>query len=145
MLNKSGFTLLEILLVIVLIGLLAALSTPIYNNYKLKNDLTVAVNVTAQSLYRAQILSQAVDGDSSWGVNILTGNIVIYKGTSYATRDINFDEQYEISPQISISGQNDIVFNKFSGLPQTTGDIILTGVNNEVRTININSQGMVQY
>lgn len=143
--NKKGFTLLEILLVIVLMGGLAVLSAPVYNAYKIKNDLNVAVNTTAQTLYRAQVLSQAVDGDDSWGVNIANGNIVIYKGLSYAARDIEFDEEYEISLQITITGQSDIIFSKFSGLPQVTGDIILTSINNESKTININSQGMVQY
>lgn len=145
MISNKGFTLLEVLLVVVLIGALAALSAPIYNSYKLRNDFDIAVNTTAQALYRAQVLSQSVDGDSAWGVYIQTGNIVIYKGSSYASRDSNYDEEYDINNKIAISGENEINFNKFSGLPQTTGNIILTDINNEVETININSQGMVQY
>lgn len=143
--NNKGFTLLEVLLVVVLIGALAALSAPIYNSYKIRNDFDIAINTTTQTLYRAQVLAQAVDGDSAWGVYIGTGIITIYKGTSYASRDINYDEEYNIDNSISISGINEINFNKFTGLPQTTGDIILTNINNEVETININAQGTVQY
>lgn len=143
--DNKGFTLLEVLLVVVLMGALAALSAPIYNSYKLRNDFDIAINTATQSLYRAQILSQAVDGDSGWGVYIDVGNVVIYKGANYVSRDTNFDEEYAINSSIRVSGISEINFNKFTGLPQTTGNIILTNINNEVETININSQGMVQY
>lgn len=143
--NRQGFTFLEILLVVALVGILAGLSLPIYNIYKERNDIDVAVNTTAGALRRAQVLSQAVDGDTSWGVYIDTNNIIIFKGTNYAGRDTDFDEEYNLSRNFTVSGLSEVVFAKFTGLPQSTGDIILTTNNNESRTITINSQGMLEY
>ncbi len=88
---SAGFTLLELLLSAAIISALAGLSLPIYRTLIKKNDLDIAANTMASSLRRAQVLSQAVDGDTTWGVKAQSGSIVIFKGASYSEeRDTNF-------------------------------------------------------
>ena len=142
-LNK-GFTLLELLLSIAIIGLLAGLSLPVYRTLMQKNDLDIATTTIALSLRRAQVLSQAVDGDTTWGVNTQNNNIVIFKGTSYATRDATFDETFDVPTNVGLSGSTEIVFAKFTGLPQTTGTINLSTANDS-RSVTINDKGTVSY
>lgn len=140
----KGFTLLELLLSVATITFLTAFSVPVYSSFQVKNDLDLAVATAAQSLRRAQVLSQAVDADSSWGVKMQSGSLIIFKGNSFVSRDSNFDEIFDLS-SVNASGVTELVFNKFSATPQTTGNIILTSGTGSTKTLNINSKGMVDY
>ena len=143
--NNAGFTLIELLLSIAVIILIAGMSAPVYQSFQVRNDLDIATVATAQSLRRAQILSQAVDGDTSWGVKVQTGSSVLFKGANYATRDTVYDEIFDVPESIAPSDVSEIVFTKFTGLPQTTGTIIYTSNANETRTITINVEGTISY
>ncbi|HAZ17127.1 MAG: hypothetical protein UV70_C0005G0016 [Parcubacteria group bacterium GW2011_GWA2_43_13] len=143
--NKRGFTLIEIILSIATIGIIAGISMPLYGSFQVRNDLDIAVSSIAQSSRRAQALSQAVDGDTSWGVNIQSGSMTVFKGASYAVRDSSFDEIVDVPTSISPSGMSEVIFTKLTGLPQTTGTFTLTSNANETRTITINAKGMVSY
>lgn len=141
---SKGFTLLELLLSVAIIGLLAGLSLPVYRTLLSKNDLDITAAVTASSLQRAQTLSQAVDTDTTWGVNVQNNNIVIFKGASFAARDTTFDETFSVPVSISIGGTTEIVFAKLTGLPQTTGTVSLSS-ESDSRSVTINAKGMVDY
>ena len=143
--SNYGFTLLEVLLSIALISILAGVSLPAYYTLFSKNDLDVAKNQVAQSLGRASFLSSASVGDTTWGLEVLSGKIVIFKGANYAGRDVNYDEIYGIPPSIIPSGLSEVVFYKMTGFPGATGAIILTSTNGETRTITINSKGSINY
>lgn len=140
----KGFTLLEMLLSVAVIATLAGLSLPVFRTMLTKNDLDIAAVTTAQTLRRAQVLSQAVDGDTSWGVKVQSGSIVVFKGASYATRDTTFDEIFDVPTTISISGATEIVFAKFTGFTQTTGTIFLS-TEGDSRSISINEKGTLTY
>ena len=143
--SLTGFTLIEILLVIVIVGLLAGVGVPIYQALQNRNDLDIAASAVVQDPRRAPILAQSVSGDSTWGARILPGSVVVFKGASYATRDQSYDETFSINTSLVISGIQEVVFAKLSGLPQTTGNTVLTSRANEARTITINSKGTVSY
>lgn len=143
--KKNGFTMLEVLLTVATISILAVISMPIYQNFQVRNDLDIAVSATAQSLFRAQALAVGMDGDTTWGVRVQSGRIVLFKGASYVARDTTYDELFTVPASITPSGVQEVVFTKFTGLPQTTGTFILTSNTNEIRNITINSKGMVTY
>lgn len=142
---KKGFTLLEVLLSLAAIALISGISIPVYQSFQARNDLDIAATTYAQTLRRAQALSQAVDGDIAWGIYVTSGSITLFRGTSYLSRDSNFDEVFEMSASIMPSGITEIIFTKFTGLPQTTGSVTLTSNTNEARTVIINQRGMVNY
>ncbi len=142
--NKNlGFTLLEVLLSVAIITLIAGLGTPIYQAFQVRNDLDVATNTISQSLRRAQVLSQSVDGDSSWGLYVQNGEVALFQGVSYASRNTSFDEVFDLPGSITPSGISEIVYSKFTGEPQVTGTITLTSSTNETRNITINEKGMI--
>ena len=140
-----GLALLEVILVIATIAVLAAISVPVYSKLQVKNDLDVAANTVTQTLRRAQTISQAVDGDTTWGVKLQTSGISLFKGASYATRDTNFDEDYLLNGNVMPSGVTEVVFSKLLGAPNTTGTITLTSSNNDVQNITLNSKGVLDY
>ena len=94
---------------------------------------------------RAQVLSQAVDGDTTWGVKLQTSGISLFKGASYAGRDINFDEDYSLNGNVTPTGVTEVVFSKLLGIPNTTGTLTLTNTNSEVQNITIGSKGQLDY
>ncbi|MEY4744550.1 MAG: hypothetical protein RL272_495 [Candidatus Parcubacteria bacterium] len=144
--RRQGFTLLEVLLTVSIIGILAGASLPIYQRFQVRNDLDVAAMTAVQSLRRAQTYSQAVAGDSPWGVSVQSGAIVLFKGSSYAARDPAFDESFGMPSSVSASGATDVTFSAFTGLPQTTGTLTLTAAAvGEARTVTVNGKGMVDY
>lgn len=140
----KGFSLLEMLLSVAIIGILAGLSAPVYGNLQIKNDLDVASTTTVQTLRRAQILSCASDGDSTWGLHIESGKIILFKGSTYSGRDTSYDEIFDMSNNITPSGISDVVYSKLLCEPQTTGTITLTTASDS-ENITINTKGMISY
>jgi prepilin-type N-terminal cleavage/methylation domain-containing protein len=141
----KGFTLIEVLLSIAIIGIMTAISIPVFYNYQIKNDTYLAVSTIVQSLRRAQILTQAVEVDAAWGVKVQQGGIVLFKGTTYSSRDVSFDEVFDMSTTIIPSGLSEVVFNKMTGLPMQIGNITLTSNVNQSKSLTINSKGMIDY
>lgn len=142
---RSGFTLIEMMLSVSLLSIIFGMTMPMYNTFAIRNDLDIAIFSIVQDLRRAQVLSQVADGDSSWGVHVSSGSILIYKGSSFITRDQQYDEVTNIPTTILVSGLNDVVFSKHTGFPQNTGTFTLTSSSNEIRNVTINQKGMVDY
>lgn len=143
--RSRGFTLIEMLLSVAIISVLAGMSVPVYQSFQVRNDLDIVANSYVESLRRGIVLAQTGEGDSSWGVNVANGNVVLFKGLSYLLRDPIFDEVFEIPASITSSGISEVVFTKFTGLPNVNGTMILTSNTNEVRNISINEKGMVDF
>lgn len=143
--TQQGFTLLEVLLSLAGITIIFGISIPIYQSFQVKNDLDITANTWVQTLRRAQVLSEAVDGDSTWGVKIQPAGLILFKGASYGARDTTFDEIFTVPTSISASGTTEIVFAKFTGNPLATGTTTLTASTAETRTININAKGTLTY
>jgi prepilin-type N-terminal cleavage/methylation domain-containing protein len=143
--SQKGFTLLEVLLSVSLISVIAGVSIPIYQSFQVRNDLDIATTSTVQILRRAQVLSQASDGDISWGWQIQSGSMTLFKGVSYVARDVAYDEVFDVPTSITPSGVSEIVYTKFTGLPSVTGTVTLTSNTNETRSITINAKGTASY
>jgi prepilin-type N-terminal cleavage/methylation domain-containing protein len=142
---QKGFTLIELLVVMAIIATIAAMGFGVYKVAQAKNQMALVTNVIAFDLRRAQTESQAVDGDSQWGVQIQNSSITMFEGSSYASRTKSADEVYNLPAGFSFSGATTTVFSKLFGLPQTTGSIIITAPNNATSTISINPKGTVSY
>ncbi len=142
---NHGFTIFEVLLTVAAMAIVAGMGVPIYQSFQVRNDLDIAGTTVAQSFRRAQILAQSQEGDISWGVNVEAGSITLFKGASFASRDTNFDEVFGLPNSITPSGLDEVVFEKFTGLPQSTGTVTLTSSTEEIRNITINEKGTIGY
>ena len=142
---RRGFTLPEVLISITLLSIIAGMIIPMYRTFLVRNDLDSSVATLAQSLRRAQSLSQAGDGDMGWGVRVGVGSILVYKGSNFITRDSSFDENTSIPTSIVPTGIVEVAFSKVIGMPSATGTFTFTSQNNEKRNVSINEKGMVDY
>ena len=144
--QTSGFTLIEVLLSVAIIGLITGMSLPVLASFNDRNDLDLTAQSIASQLRRAQTYTRGINGDSQWGVRAQNGSATLFKGSSYAARDTSYDEPTTISSSIAVTGLSDLLFAKLDGTPSATGTITLTNTNtNETRTITINAKGMVSY
>ena len=143
--GQRGFTLLELLLALAAIAILTVITIPVYQSFQVKNDLDIGAQTVAESSRRAQALSQAVAGDSSWGVRVQNGSIVLFKGGSYGARETAYDEPFDLPTSLAVSGKQEFVYGKLSGNPLTVGTTTLTASTGQVKNIFINSKGMVEY
>lgn len=138
-----GFTLLELLLAVAIIVGLGFLSAPVYIQYQTNNDLLLARDIAAQSFRRAQLYAQGSKGDSGWGVYVGSGLLTVFRGSSYATRDTGFDEVYDISSALSVSGDTEVIFDSVTGETASGGLITFTSPYNQSATVVFNEKGAV--
>lgn len=138
---RRGFTTVEVLLTIGVIGVTAGVSVPMFRNYQIRSDLDLAVMQTVGGLSRAQLLSQTGQEDDMWGFRVPEGTI--FQGANYAIRDPDFDEVMTLPPSISVYGIEEVVFSRVDGVPTPVGDIILEALNGEQRTITVSADGML--
>jgi prepilin-type N-terminal cleavage/methylation domain-containing protein len=141
----AGFTLIEIMLGLALIGIVAGVTIPVYQSFQVRNDLDVASGTIAQTMRRASALSRASSGDLSWGILATTTSITLFQGASYSARNTYLDEVFDLPSAITPTDHIEIIFNKLTGDPTTTGTTTLTSSINETRNININSKGKIEY
>ncbi|MFZ2072711.1 MAG: prepilin-type N-terminal cleavage/methylation domain-containing protein [Minisyncoccia bacterium] len=142
--KRSGFTLIEVVLSLAAVVIIFGIAAPVYQDYQVRNGVDVSVNNIIENLRRAQALSMAVEDDSSWGVNVSAGSIILFKGISFIARDPVFDETSEMLGIVSPSGLTEIIFSKLDGFPSSVGVLTLSASSN-VRTISINEKGMLTY
>lgn len=142
--TSSGFTLIEVLLSVSIITILVGASMPVYQSFLTRTDLDITAEAIAGALRRAQTYSRGMNYDQQWGVEVQTGVVTLFRGSSFAGRNTAFDETTVIPPSISRSGLTEVLFAKLTGAPNTTGNITLT-TTNDTRTVSINAEGMVNY
>ncbi len=143
--QKNGFTIIELLLTVAAMAILAGFSFSMYRSLQGGNDLTNIQNIFVQTMRRAQILAQANEGDSDWGVSLQNGSLILFEGSSYATRTAGKDEIFDIPASITYSGVTEIVFEKFSGQPLFTGITTFISPYGESRSVTLNENGMLEY
>jgi prepilin-type N-terminal cleavage/methylation domain-containing protein len=143
--RSEGFTLLEVLLCVAIIGLLAGLSVPVYETFVRRNDLDLTTQSIAMMLQRAETYARAVNRDSVWSVEIQSSKVILFQGTTFATRNTAYDETLSIPTSMVPSGLTEVQFSKMTALPNTTGSITLTSSTNSVNTVTINAKGTVSY
>lgn len=143
--QKSGFTLIEVLLSLAIISIIVGITVPVYQILQNRTDLNSVRSALAQSLRRAQVLARSGASDSAWGVKAQTSTITLFYGNSYLTHDSSTDEVYEVPSNLIFSGVTEIIFSKLTGEPLTYGTTTMTSVNGEIKTIYTNAKGFVSY
>lgn len=144
--KNSGFTLMELIIVIALVGILAILAIPFYQSLQLKADLNQVGEKLASDLRRQQTYAASGKGASAWGARFNTDSYTLFKGASFVLRDPTADEVVNLPKSVYLSfPMTELFFSNPTGGTLSPGQLTLTNlVNNQTLTINIFSQGLVQ-
>lgn len=143
--RRSGFTLIELLLSIALIGIIAGISLPVYVSFQTRNELATTTSTVVDTLRRAQNYARTGMNDSQWGVSIQANSLVLFKGSTYASRDMTMDEVSTLPGSVVASGLGEVVFSKMLGAPTVTGSVVLASSTGDTKTMTVNNKGMVAY
>jgi len=142
---QAGFTLIEMMLSLAVIVVITIISMPLYRSFLARNDLGLTSQRIAETLRRAQVYARGMKSDSAWSVEVQSATVTLFKGTSFAGRDTNYDETISLPSTLSASGLAEVQFTKLTGLPNTTGTVTLTTTASETTTVTVNAEGMVNY
>ena len=140
--KKKAFTLVETLFVVGIFSILVIFTLPLSLDFYKKYQLDVYTQEVVQALRRVQLKSMSIEQDSRFGIYLTEGNYVLFRGDSYVTREVQYDEIFDLPQVINASGLQEVVFTKVEGLPSATGSIVLSN-NIENKTISINSFGRI--
>lgn len=141
--SRRGFTLIEVMLTMALVGILALLSSPLYGNFIFSQEIPVVRDELQGSFAKAQLYSMTGKNVSPWGVAISDGEIILFQGSSFASRDQAFDETFAIHPRVTISGMSEVVFVQTTGRPDSQPTITVSG-NDVTETFTMNSEGVLE-
>jgi prepilin-type N-terminal cleavage/methylation domain-containing protein len=147
---SSGFTLIESLVVIALILVFAAASSPLYGNLYASSQLNEAALQIVQTLRTARERSVSGFGNAGHGVYFERNEpgddaYVLYRGTSFAGRDPAFDVATTLDSPLSLSGTMDIHFTQGIGAPSVMGTITVTHTVFGQRVIRVGGFGLVEF
>lgn len=138
--RNSGITLIEILLVISIIAILAAASSPFLSSFIMRNNHDVTLNRVLGSLRKAQTYSMTLKNDAVWGVCETSGVLRLYRGSCGSP---DYSEDYELPSVVSVTGLNDTTFSFGRGEPSVTSSISISS-SLDSDTIVINEAGGIQ-
>ncbi len=141
--RRSGFTLIELLLVITLVSIIGLFVSPIGISFYQTQLLNETSDGLVSALRQAQSFSVSGKNDQSFGVRILTEAYVVFAGDTYDTRTISEDQVFPIATTVVITGTNEFVFSKITGVPSSIGTLLLSSGSKET-AVNILESGHVE-
>lgn len=153
--SKGGFTIIELIIVLGLVGLIVSLGTSGYQLWQRNIHLNNVRDEIKSSLFRAQQLATAAAKGDPWGVHLATDSYTIYKGNFYNEVDPDnmtwqLDGVVIIEPYRSFddgagSTTADVLFDKFDGQTINTGTISLSPVSDPslIKTIQVEAPGQI--
>ena len=143
-LNKSGFTFVEVLITLGIIGFLIGLAIPFYQTFYISNQLDNTSTELIQTLRRAQLKAMASEEYQTFGVHLEQRKFVLFKGTSYNPND-SYNEFTELPNTLTLTANTgpEVFFNYLKGETTNTATIIITSSNNRSQTLSINEVGKI--
>lgn len=140
---SQSFSLIEVLIVLGIIATIMLIIAPTFMIIQGNNNLQINQDITIEALAKAQHFAWAGLEDSPWGVKLENNQITLFAGNSYANRQSDFDQVYDVSG-VYFTIIDEVVFQKITGLPNINGQIVIhSRLNNRQKPIFINPNGRI--
>jgi type II secretory pathway pseudopilin PulG len=153
-----GFTVLEVLVVIAMIGAVAVLAVPFLSSGLSSNDASIASAEASDALREAQAAVMSGKENARFGVHFEGSKFVLFKGAAYNGADPD-NAAHQLTGRVTATavtlspggactlpagtGNCDVHFASRKGIPTETGSITFTGSGGETQTVTINAAGMI--
>ena len=138
--RRDGLTIIEILLVLGIFSVIGAIVGVGSSSLLFQSYFTNTVERVVRTLHTAQGYSFNCPADSSWGDHYESGRLALFKGAGYASRDPAFDAVTDIPAAVTITGWNDLYFDRLRGVPSVPLSILIE-VSGRAGTVSVNEQG----
>lgn len=140
--QKSGISLIELLLVVAIVAILGVSSAAIGQKFLVNNYLQNKTNELVSMLRTAQLNAMSGKENSQWGVSVISNQIILFKGSSYASRDLAFDLSFRIPSSISVTN-DELVFALINGEPNKVATYTLSTNSGDQQIVSINELGII--
>lgn len=138
--KKFGFSLIELLLVIAIIGIIALATTPFLSSFVRRTTATTTADIVTSTLRKAYLYTVSSKNGDNWSACYTSNVIRLFRGGSCAS-PTNF-EDYVVPTSVTVSGFSSVTFQAPRGEPSTTLSITVSN-NLESKTITLNEVGMI--
>lgn len=136
---NKGFSLVELILVIAILGIIASASAPFYARFVGQNNLEVATNKIVSTIRKTQSYAMEGKDNAVWGFCMSSGKIRLFKGSCASP---TFTEEFDLDG-VGVTGISETLFTGPAGKrgePSTTLNINIT---NDIgtKTVTLNALG----
>lgn len=142
-----AFTLIELLIVVAIGTLIFASAAPLAGRFQADSQVNEMAALLSEDLRLVAQDSQSGWQDASYGIKFLPGRYLVYRGSSYASRDITQDRVVSLANNLSfdllLNSQGDEIAFDRRGLTQSFGMIKINHAAGSNKTLSINSLGVV--
>lgn len=141
--NSSGFSMIELLVALAVLGTILGLGVPISSSAYKSFLLNAEIEKFVILVRRAENLSIASYREKAHGLAVQGGDLIVFEGASFAARNSDFDEDYNFSESIQISGPSEITFQVLSGRPAASSSWTISLNSGIGKTVSVNEEGAV--
>lgn len=141
---KNGFTLIELIVVICIMTLMLAIFWPLGMNFYRRETLNKTHQQIVWILKHARANAVNQENNSAFGVQLETGQAILFQGTSFTGRQQNQDVTYTLATSVNVSGAQTIIFAPNTGFVSAPLAINLS-IPDVVKEISVNQLGVLEY
>lgn len=139
----QGFTLIELILTVSLLSFVGLLVMPFSGRFLFSQERSIARDAVEGSVAKARTYALSGKGGSAWGVALEGARLILFRGSTFATRDAAFDESFALHPRVRVVGLGEVVFLPPLGIPRNSATIVISDDTGS-ETLSLNAYGVLE-